>query len=174
MGRQAQVRSSSAAVSGSSGAPALLQAEGLCCLQEPALQPGASEAQLLPDGEAELPVCGGLPQGLPGDRGQTAVAQRLDAGQVGWCAQLCPGVSGAAVGSVIGCWTVKRWCLSGWGRASTPESWRMVARPEAAAAWLPGCRAAAAAPACSHLWPFLLRMLLKESLAVHSHLTGNL
>lgn len=32
-----------------------------------------------------LSVCGGLPQGLFRERGQTTVAQGLDAGQVGVC-----------------------------------------------------------------------------------------
>lgn len=33
-------------------------------VQEPAVQLGASEAELLRDGEPVLSVCGGLPQGL--------------------------------------------------------------------------------------------------------------
>lgn len=51
-------------------------------VQEPAVQRGASPAELLRDGEPVLSVGGGLPQELSGERGQTTVAQRLDAGQV--------------------------------------------------------------------------------------------
>lgn len=54
----------------------------VCAVQEPAVQRRASEAELLRDGEPVLSVGGGLPQGLSGERGQTTVAQRLDAGQV--------------------------------------------------------------------------------------------
>lgn len=54
----------------------------LLAVQEPAVQRGASEAELLRDGEPVRSVSGGLPQGLSGERGQTTVAQRLDAGQV--------------------------------------------------------------------------------------------
>lgn len=51
-------------------------------LQESTVQFSAREAELLWDGEAVLSVGGGLPQGLSGERGQTTVAQGLDAGQV--------------------------------------------------------------------------------------------
>lgn len=54
-------------------------------VQDPAVQPGASEAELLWDGEPVLSVCGGLPQGLLREWGQTTMAQRLDAGQVCQC-----------------------------------------------------------------------------------------
>lgn len=54
-------------------------------VQEPAVQLSAREAELLWDGEAVLSVGGGLPQGLPRERGQTTVAQRLDADQVSVC-----------------------------------------------------------------------------------------
>lgn len=54
----------------------------LLLLQDPAVQRCTSEAELLRDGEPVRSVSGGLPQGLPGERGQTTVAQRLDAGQV--------------------------------------------------------------------------------------------
>lgn len=68
-------------------------AAGLCrfdvFVQEPAVQLGASEAELLRDGEPVLSVRGGLPQGLFGERGQTTVAQGLDAGQVCVCVCVC-------------------------------------------------------------------------------------
>lgn len=54
----------------------------MLAVQEPAVQCGAGQSQLLRDGEPVLSVGGGLPQGLSGERGQTPVAQRLDAGQV--------------------------------------------------------------------------------------------
>lgn len=53
------------------------------------MQPRASEAELLRDGEPVLSVCGGLPQGLLRERGQTTMAQGLDAGQVCLCLSVC-------------------------------------------------------------------------------------